>query len=77
MDSKNIIVEGSPATRTRSAYKNRFSDGNRGMASGMVPADISGMLFAVAGTDQEMEEHSPLRAGDHFGMGDESPGSGH
>ena len=27
------------------------------MASGMVPANISGMLFAVAGTDQEMEEH--------------------
>ncbi len=46
------------------------------MASGMVLYDISGMLFAVAGTDQEMGEHSPLRAGDHFGMGDEPPGSG-
>ncbi len=46
------------------------------MASGIVPVDISRMLFAIAGTDQEMEEHSPLRAGGHFGMGDEPPGSG-
>jgi hypothetical protein len=76
MGSQNIIDEGSPAMRTRSAPKNRLSDGNLGLASEMALADISGMLFAEAGTNQEINDHSPLRAGDNFDMEDEPPGSG-
>jgi len=42
----------------------------------MVDANILGLHSAATGTDREINYHSPLRAGDHFDMGDEPIGSG-
>ena len=76
MDPEYSPDEGSPATRTRSASKNRVSAGSNVLASGMVLADVAGVLFAASETDEKINDHSPLRAADHFNMEDEPPGSG-
>ncbi len=74
----NITIDGSPASRTRSASKKHPSAQVIGSDTEMVPVDLEGSILAVAADPGViLPKPTPLYQADYFQMDEgEPPGSG-